>query len=103
MIDWTIQSETTFWLESECFHTENRDKLCLNYRRPNHNYSLYSSFETSDGIAQKQKGELKDAGSDHAAVHYVGEYSYKDPSTGKTIHVTYTATDAGYHSQTNIQ
>lgn len=61
------------------------------------------SFETSDGISQQQKGELKDAGTEHAAIHYTGEYSYKDPKTGHTIKVVYTATDAGYHSQTTIE
>ncbi len=52
-------------------------------------------FETSDGIARDEQGELVDVGTDEEAIQVRGTYSYTGPD-GIVYTVTYTAGKEGF-------
>ncbi|KAI5631976.1 insect cuticle protein domain-containing protein [Phthorimaea operculella] len=60
--------------------------------------NYYFSFLTSDGTGHEQRGQLKNPGSENAAVSAKGQYSWVGPD-GVNYKVTYTADENGYQPE----
>lgn len=59
--------------------------------------SYQYAYETGNGIAADQKGDLKKVG-EIDALEVQGEYSYPNEN-GEQIHLTYTADENGFHPE----
>lgn len=59
---------------------------------------LYCRYETSNGIAAQEQGQLKNAGSEQEAIAVQGQFKYVGPD-GVTYSVTYTADENGFSPQ----
>lgn len=65
---------------------------------PNATSLLLSSFETSDGVAKQEQGELKTFGPESAAVVARGSYSFLGDD-GVTYTVNYVADENGFKAE----
>ncbi|GJQ70340.1 hypothetical protein Trydic_g22774 [Trypoxylus dichotomus] len=55
-------------------------------------------YETSNGIAAQEQGQLRNAGSDNEILAVQGQFKYVGPD-GVTYSVTYTADENGFQPQ----
>lgn len=56
---------------------------------------MVHSSETSNGINQKESGEIVDRGSEHEGIAVRGSFMYTDPATNTQYTVTYIADKNG--------
>lgn len=65
---------------------------------PNPDGSYKWKFEAGNGIKAEESGQVKDAGSENAALEAQGSVSYKDLE-GQEISLTYIANENGFQPQ----
>lgn len=60
--------------------------------------SVFSSYETSNGISQQEQGQLQNAGSENESISVRGQFSYTG-ADGVVYTVTYIADENGFQPQ----
>ncbi|XP_013139128.1 PREDICTED: flexible cuticle protein 12-like [Papilio polytes] len=55
-------------------------------------------FQTSNGISQREQGQLKNVGTENEALEVQGQFSYTG-TDGVVYSVTYTANELGFQAQ----
>lgn len=64
----------------------------------NISFFFFKSYETSDGTARQEQAELKNAGTDHAALTVRGTIQWLAPD-GQQYTVNYVADENGFQPQ----